>query len=262
MFSSFFQPSTSVQEYDNHLPEHIRNKAAHMCDHDVKRIMNALHFNKNNTEIKVNELNESKLNELANATNCSVVQYSGNCVLVSRCLLYNLKSGRNVLAVSNTYPILEFICNSTADKILFEKALVTYKNDGFYSTSSVDGLEKGILNAFTQTGERNFIIEIHHHEKIPLIGWTLPGHDMNAVVVGSGENAEVIFVDAQRPGKHIVTKASLAQSAFCTSDTYKILYHEGPTLYKELAYTATRVPTISEESMSPSISNICMLSQI
>jgi len=245
MFSSFFQSVTPTQEYDHNLPEHIRKRATQTQYHhpDTERMMSALHFNENNTEIKVNELNPTTLGEIAEATNCSTVHFSGNCALLARCLLYNLKSGRNVLAVSNTYPFHESISGVVANNILFEKELRTYKY-----ASSVDQLEAELLNAFQETGERCFLINVDRKQVLfSLIDVIIPGHAMNAVVAGSGDNAKVLFADAWKTWGSIHTTESLERRAF-TVDYYKIQYHEGPTLYKELVTQDKIVPVDSNQT--------------
>ena len=66
-------------------------------------------------------LGKGGLSNLALKTNAALVHFSGNCALLSRCMLFNLRhlKDRVLLGAKNTAPFYEGVDEDAADKLLF-----------------------------------------------------------------------------------------------------------------------------------------------
>lgn len=208
-----------VSQYSNEIPDFIQNNANNCNHNDKQRIMDALEYNKRNFQFTLGELNRAILKHLAYCTNSSFVHYSGNCALLSTCLLFNLKYGSNILAAKNSSPFNVGLDGSASAQIIFGQDLT--KSQQTFST--IAALEAEIINIFQSEGERFF--------KIYSEGYTVPvmgecDHALNAVVLGSGTSINVIYVDAWKTSNYISSAQQLQKRYL--NGAFSLEYHKGP----------------------------------
>ncbi len=216
---STYKVGKHISQYSSQMPDFIQNNANNCTHVDKQRIMDALEYNKRNFQFTLNELNQDMLKKLAYYTNSSFIHYSGNCTLLSTCLLFNLKYGRNILSAKNSSPFNVALSGSTSAQIVFGQKL-TKSNQSF---STVSALEAEIINVFQNEGERFF--------KISSTGYTVPimgecGHCLNAVVLGSGTSINVIYVDAWKTSNYLSSSQELQKRY--PNGTFSLKYHKGP----------------------------------
>lgn len=207
--------------------QHIIENALAYNIPDTERIINALVYNKDHFSFTIDTLNKNKLNKLADSINATFIHYSGNCALLAKCMLYNLKLGKNVLAVKNTYPFYQGIGENLIDLILFGQLISRYPINKFSIQasdflSSIDEVQKMLINIFEGNGERCFIIGIlPNNIKTSFIN---PGHFLNAVIIG--DKPEIVFVDAWKTSDYLPSVEQLIQRY--PKSVFDIQYYKGP----------------------------------
>lgn len=159
---------------------------------DDQRIMAALKWEEK--PFRINPLTLETLQVVANTTSNVRLHYSGNCVVLANTVLYNLKRGQVELSVGNTASPFKGVNEIATNKAIFQGVLdpMSRKKDSNAATLSQD-----ILNSFKTRNERFFYIGLDY-ESPYLIGRMLNmgGHSLNAVVLGDGDAAQVVFLDA------------------------------------------------------------------
>ncbi len=218
LFFSTYKLAKLVSQYSDQFPDFIQNNANHCNDADKQRIMSSLEYNEGNFQFAEDELDRNILKKLAYYTNSSVVHCSGNCVLLSTCLLFNLKNGRNILAAKNSYPLKMGLSNAAAIQIIFGRNLNVSQQ--FYT---IEALELEIIRIFKDEGERFFKIRSDGYA-VPLMGES--GHTLNAVVVGSGSFIEVVYVDAWKTSNYLFSAQQLQKRY--QKGAFSVEYHLGP----------------------------------
>jgi len=133
----------------------------------------------NNPETIEDDLNKEKLKKIAKDINVSTIHASGNCTLLSRCLLYNLKNKKCILGTKNTFPLNKSVNTVAANKIIFGQHLSIVQT----SLRNIDDVEKSLLEAYSKTGERFYVIDAEKHS-------------FNAVILLDQDKPYVQFVDA------------------------------------------------------------------
>lgn len=143
------------------------------------------------------------LAKLAAETNAAMLHCSGNCVLLSACLLHNLMEPQHRLAVGNSYPIYEGFDSRVVEPLIFGQEL-----ESVGCCDSIDATRETILATYQETGQRFFVLSTTGYQ-LPLLGEC--GHALNAVVIldHQGEPA-VQFVDAWKTSNPTPSDEELA----------------------------------------------------
>lgn len=150
---------------------------------------------------KISKLNTHVLRKIAKNVNSSKIHFSGNCVLLSRCLLYNLKKGKIFLSGQNTYPIFQAVNSIIAEKIIFGKILLKDHRE----LKNIDQVVDEILNRYRQTRTSFYAIDFIHNNK------EKNGHSFNAVVLLDDEGAPYVqFVDSWKTSNHLPSQRDLS----------------------------------------------------
>jgi salmonella plasmid virulence protein D len=176
---------------------------------NIQRTIKALKTKKNPEKINRENLTSKKLSEIAKDVNGSFIHCSGNCVLLSRAMLYNLTQGKNILSVNNTAPFYKgFDETIDIDKVIFGKALTAVKKQ----IDDVEDVVTAILDEFAKSKERLYLIESEGFE-ISIAGTSFTcGHDFNAVVLwNNNDKPYVQFVDAWKTSDFTPSEEKLAQ---------------------------------------------------
>lgn len=192
------------------LPENILQNltepAIPINHEELKRILQSLYYNFDSFAFDKNNLTKKQVNEIAVANNCSTFHLSGNCGLLSKCFIYNIKANKNILAVSNTYPVYQSVHPAIVDFALFYNK--SSQGEPFIrlgkATKNLTDIETEILNEYKKSGEVAYLIETSDYP-IPIFGET--SHAFNAVVIkGKNNIPEVLFVDSWRKSEPLMSK--------------------------------------------------------
>ncbi|MFU9137477.1 T3SS effector cysteine hydrolase SpvD family protein [Erwinia tasmaniensis] len=156
---------------------------------DVKRIKDALRIESKVRTLYPQNLSQHDLKQMARYVNNTYVHYSGNCVLLSACLHYNIHHRQDILSSKNTASPTVGLDSAIVDKIIFYQDL-----NQSYCLNSIDEVEAEILNRYDIKRESSFIISAENY-MIPIIGEC--GHDFNAVVICEYDKKPYVqFIDA------------------------------------------------------------------
>jgi len=204
------------ENYESTLPELFCTRLSNTEVNEERRVINALKKRKNLTPVVKSELTKDTLHRLAYDVNGALFHYSGNCVLLARAILYNLREGANILSVANTHPFFQGIKPKQSDKILFGKDLAIVKSN----IQGITALESEILQHHVRTGEIYYIVQ---SKGFPInLGFyeLTVGHHFNAVVLKVNHAPQVQFVDAWKtsnptPSKQELDKKFRGSGAFC-----------------------------------------------
>lgn len=170
---------------------------------EVKRVELAINTLKNPSKIDHSILDKNQLNKLAAEVNAAIVHYSGNCTLLSHCLLYNLVHGEQKLAAINSYPVTNGLDTEVVEKMLFGKNLEVLP-----STNSIEGLKTQLIDQYHKTGTRYFVLDTEGYS-VPLIGES--GHSLNAVILLNKQQKPFVqFVDAWKTSEHTPSEQQLS----------------------------------------------------
>lgn len=223
---SFFAFKTynnkSNQYTQANLPEHVLKNATKpdISEKEKNRVLDSLHVNQKHYSFNPAQLTKEDLVKLANGMNASFVHMSGNCSMLSRCMIYNFKIGRNVLAASNTFPVYQGVDGLIIDEMLFGKGLSMVGD----RSQKKNELEESILAEFKKTNERCFLIRALNY-RIPLAGEI--GHDFNAVVIDTKTGPKVMFVDAWKTHNNVFTATEI-QNQYHQNDEFLIAKCDDP----------------------------------
>jgi len=201
----------SEKKYQKEIPDEIESRAKSQkkiyegntkrerkISKNVDRVTGALKTKKAPEKINSESLTEKRLAEIAKDVNGSLIHCSGNCVLLSRAMLYNLAQGKNILSVRNTTPFYEgfddSLKTSAIDRVIFGKPLTIVDE----KLDSIDKVVTAVLDEFSKSKERYYLVESEGFD-ISIAGSTLfsCGHDFNAVVMMDDQDKPYVqFVDA------------------------------------------------------------------
>ncbi|EHJ7499159.1 SPI-2 type III secretion system effector cysteine hydrolase SpvD, partial [Salmonella enterica] len=153
------------------------------------RIKDALCIESKEGILYPQNLSRDNLKQMARYVNNTYVHYSGNCVLLSACLHYNIHHRQDILSSKNTAsPTVGLDC-AIVDKIIFGHEL-----NQSYCLNSIDEVEKEILNRYDIKRESSFIIRAENYI-VPIIGEC--AHDFNAVVICEYDKKPYVqFIDS------------------------------------------------------------------
>jgi hypothetical protein len=169
---------------------------------DIHKINNAIHMVKDPYEFKLVKLDRQSLCKIARITNSAALHYSGNCSLLARVLLYNLKNEKTILSANNTHPFYRGMNSTEIEKRLFCREFQYHI--GSNNPNSFDTLPNIILERYRETGERAYVIDIAYEK----LEFEL-GHSFNAVITGEPDKLKIYFVDAWKSFKHTYTLEQL-----------------------------------------------------
>lgn len=227
VLDSDFAPNVRhAAQYSHCLPDFILANSRNIHHEDKQRILDALQYNENSFHFNEGDLTTDILKKIAHYTNSSFTHYSGNCALLSSCLLFNFKHGRNILAARNCSPFYEGLDGQTARKMIFGEEIIKK----YQKFSNVAALESRILRVFENEGERYFIISSEGYSA-PIVGEV--SHSLNAVVISSGTSNEVVYVDAWKTSQHLYSSQDLQKRY--PNGTFTLGYHKGPLTIPTLA---------------------------
>lgn len=159
--------------------------------------------------------NREDLRTMAVRVNDAIFHYSGNCNLLSHCLLYNLTNGRSILACKNIEKFYQGIEAEDISEIVFNRQLTEVA-----TSRDLEFLETQLIEHSSITGNRFYLIESSGYT-IPILGAV--GHAFNAVIIPNAENnLTVQFLDAWRRSDPAPTRENLSKrynkgqfAAFC-----------------------------------------------
>ena len=245
LFSQFAKPSPQIEELSDsprksrdcargavQLKNFAKNAESILSQYsfyEVRRITEALRVSKYASEnISANGPTYDQLKKIAHNVNAAFFHCSGNCVLISRVLLYNLSYNQNLSCV-NTYPITIGVDEDVVELTLFGKNLDRFaqcydwivwskgQGDEVNDKCMIDNVETKILDRFKKTNQRYYIVTFSGYA-VPFLGRC--SHSLNAVVLTQGAETKVQFVDAWRALRSMPTKIELArrtsQAVVCT----------------------------------------------
>jgi salmonella plasmid virulence protein D len=178
------------------------------------RMLRALKVNQKPTLFNPEHYDKNNLEHVVREVNAAHVHFSGNCALLSIILMYNLLNEHQCyLAAKNTYPILEGLSEHSAAKILLGQDLKLVGDVCFVHELTEDE----IINHYEKTGEQVFLISITSFNR--LTGPT--GHVLNArVYLDEQAKPKVQFMDAWRTSKPLFSidylKKHYPSHAFCS----------------------------------------------
>jgi salmonella plasmid virulence protein D len=195
----------------------ISYKAVNEDWFDVDRVFDAVKPSTESYSME-GEIDAGKLSKMASKTNAAGFwHYTGNCVLLSRCFLYNMIHKTLSFVVNNTKKWWKGISTDIMDTFLFHKELTEVSGD----YTDVDSLTWRLLYEYKKNKENScFIIRVERQ----VFGLEL-GHDFNAVIVLDKEGKpQVVFVDPWRTyRRNVMTVDELAKKFLPDHQTFGIL---------------------------------------
>lgn len=170
-------------------------------DIEQRRILNAIEIRDHFECFDVNTLDEKSLEKRARLINSSFIHCSGNCEVLAHCLLFNLALGGDYFACNNVWPLYKGLSSNDVQGLLFGHVL-----HSSWPFRSMADLECAIIKNFKEKNERYYVI---HTEK--LSDTILPGggHALNAMVLGDGDNLKVVYIDAWRTSRPILSRGDI-----------------------------------------------------
>lgn len=204
-FQALRSAISKIKEYGlwiwkiNQLPQDIEERIRLLGnDPECLRIRSALRCDQSRAFDPI--LSLSSLAKMAKRVNSSFIHISGNCTLLSRCLLYNLKKGQPILSSKNTFPIYLGVSEITADQIVFGKGLSVVESN----LVTLADVEEAVIREFETSGEKFYVISSSNY-KIPLFGSC--GHYFNAAVLLDEAGVPFVqFVDAWKTSEILPTR--------------------------------------------------------
>ena len=158
---------------------------------------------------KVEQLTKKDLNKIAKKTKRCTIHYSGNCLGLSLAMFYNLKKGNIEISIGNTAPFYKGLeLDSAMEEMILGSGHSFNKNMGSGGWGIRDGkiiTEKANANNFVNQLLSAFYV--NHEQRVFMIGTIGKrfSHMLNAVIVGSPERPEILFVDAWRSHHRVMT---------------------------------------------------------
>lgn len=150
------------------------------------RASRAIHCVKHPITIDTENLNKDSLVALAEKTHHSCIHFSGNCILLSLVFLFNLKAKRQLLTVGNIYPFFKGLSYIPLIKLLFNQQTFSTEQN----VHGIKACEKQILESYTHTGEKFYII-------------LREDHALNAVIINNNGTPKVQFVDTWKTSNYV-----------------------------------------------------------
>lgn len=196
---------SKIKEYglwfwkNNQLPLDVEQRVQFLGnDPECLRIGSALRCEQNRAFDP--NLSQSSLAKIAKLVNSAFFHIRGNCSLLSRCLLYNLKKGQSILSSKNTFPIYLGVSEIVADQIIFGKGLSLVES----GLATLADVEEAVLREYTLSGEKFYLISSSNY-KVPLFGSC--GHYFNAVVLLNEAGIPFVqFVDSWKTSEIMPTR--------------------------------------------------------
>lgn len=162
--------------------------------------MRSVSIDKYAYRIDSNNLNKEELRKIAKNVNNSRFHCSGNCVLLSRCLYFNLLNGKTFMSAGNTYPFYRPVDANICEHLIFGGSLpVIYSR-----LNNVEKLEESLIKTYKEMGCKHFIVGFS-----PLLP-NSSGHSFNAVILlDEAQKPYVQFVDAWKTSNPLPSKQDL-----------------------------------------------------
>ncbi|ELI3448585.1 SPI-2 type III secretion system effector cysteine hydrolase SpvD [Salmonella enterica subsp. enterica serovar Dublin] len=195
--------------------KNINNKDSN----EVKRIKDALCIESKERILYPQNLSRDNLKQMARYVNNTYVHYSGNCVLLSACLHYNIHHRQDILSSKNTASPTVGLDSAIVDKIIFGHEL-----NQSYCLNSIDEVEKEILNRYDIKRESSFIISAENYIA-PIIGECR--HDFNAVVICEYDKKPYVqFIDSWKTSNILPSLQEIKKHFSSSGEFYVRAYDE------------------------------------
>ncbi|TFZ48693.1 virulence protein SpvD [Serratia proteamaculans] len=185
---------------------------------DVIRIKDALCIENKENIVYPQNLSKKNLKKMAAHVNNTYLHYSGNCVLLSACLHYNIHHRQDILSSKNTMsPTIGFE-TTIVDRVIFGQGI-----ELSHCFNSLDEVRNEISRRYDINRESSFIITATNYT-IPLIGEC--GHDFNAVIICEEDRPYVQFIDSWKTSNTLPTFEQLNTHFPLPAQFYIRAYHE------------------------------------
>ncbi|BEH98604.1 T3SS effector cysteine hydrolase SpvD family protein [Edwardsiella ictaluri] len=165
---------------------------------DLERAKDAIRITSKEKALYPENLTKKDVKKMAKYVNNTHLHYSGNCVLLSSCLHYNIHHRQDILSAKNTASPTVGLDKEIVEQVVFGQEL---KPSHYFH--SIDDVENEILNRHHINGDNSFIIRADSY-KVPIFGEC--EHDFNAVVICESDEApRVQIIDAWKTSNTLPT---------------------------------------------------------